>query len=115
LDIKKEVICCSFSIGLNLFALALSIADISFTQNPVSTQYFFLQTIPPVSSITHIFVPTGTAAKFTFYNTDQNMTNIEFNKNEDAMKLACSQVKQRLADIYEGGGKKSIEKQREAK
>jgi len=79
----------------------------------VSTQYFFLQTIPPVSSITHIFVPTGTAAKFTFYNTDQNMTNIEFNKNEDAMKLACSQVKQRLADIYEGGGKKSIEKQRE--
>src|SRR6187397_599757 len=39
--------------------------------------------------------------------------NIELNKNEDAIKLACSQVKQRLADIYEGGGKKSIEKQRE--
>ncbi len=38
---------------------------------------------------------------------------IEFNKNEDAMKLACSQVKQRLQKIYEGGGKKSIEKQRE--
>lgn len=41
------------------------------------------------------------------------MNNIEFNKNEDAMKLACSQVKHRLEDIYEGGGKKAIEKQRE--
>jgi acetyl-CoA carboxylase carboxyltransferase component len=41
------------------------------------------------------------------------MTNIEFNKNEDAMKLACSQVKARLENIYEGGGKKAIEKQRE--
>jgi len=29
------------------------------------------------------------------------------------MKLACSQVKHRLEDIYEGGGKKSREKQRE--
>ena len=38
---------------------------------------------------------------------------IAFNKNEDAMKLACSQVRQRLEDIYEGGGKKAIEKQRE--
>ncbi len=39
--------------------------------------------------------------------------NIELNKNEDAMKLAWSQVRQRLEKIYEGGGKKSIEKQRE--
>lgn len=39
--------------------------------------------------------------------------NIEQNKNEDAMKLAWSQVRQRLEKIYEGGGKKSIEKQRE--
>ena len=39
--------------------------------------------------------------------------NIEFNKNEDAMKLAVSQVKKQLEKIYEGGGKKSIEKQRE--
>ena len=39
--------------------------------------------------------------------------NIEKNKNEDAMKLAWSQVRQRLEKIYEGGGKKSIEKQRE--
>ena len=38
---------------------------------------------------------------------------IAFNKNEDAMKLACSQVRQRLEDIYDGGGKKAIEKQRE--
>jgi 3-methylcrotonyl-CoA carboxylase beta subunit len=39
--------------------------------------------------------------------------NIELNKNEDAMKLAWAQVRQRLEKIYEGGGKKSIEKQRE--
>jgi len=39
--------------------------------------------------------------------------NIELNKNEDALKLAWSQVRQRLETIYEGGGKKSIEKQRE--
>lgn len=39
--------------------------------------------------------------------------NIEFNKNEDANKLAWSQVKQQLAKIYEGGGKKAVEKQRE--
>lgn len=38
---------------------------------------------------------------------------IAFNKNEDAMKLAYSQVKHRLKIIYEGGGKKAIEKQRE--
>jgi acetyl-CoA carboxylase carboxyltransferase component len=38
---------------------------------------------------------------------------IEINKNKDAMKLAYSQVRQRLEKIYEGGGKKSIEKQRE--
>ena len=39
--------------------------------------------------------------------------NIEFNKNEDAMKLAWSQVKQQLEKIYEGGGKKSAAKQKE--
>ncbi len=39
--------------------------------------------------------------------------NIEFNKNEDSMKLAWSQVKQRLEKIYEGGGKKSAAKQKE--
>ncbi len=39
--------------------------------------------------------------------------NIEFNKNEDANKLAWSAVKQQLEKIYEGGGKKAIEKQRE--
>ena len=38
---------------------------------------------------------------------------ISFNKNEDAMKLAWSQVRQQLETIYEGGGKKAIEKQRE--
>ncbi len=39
--------------------------------------------------------------------------NIELNKNEDAMKLAWAQVKKQLEVIYEGGGKKAIEKQKE--
>ena len=39
--------------------------------------------------------------------------NIEFNRNEDILKLALSQLRQRLAKIYEGGGKKAIEKQHE--
>ena len=38
-------------------------------------------------------------------------TNIDFNKNEDAMKLALSQVKQKKIKIEAGGGKKAIEKQ----
>jgi acetyl-CoA carboxylase carboxyltransferase component len=36
--------------------------------------------------------------------------NLDFNKNDDAMRLAVSQMKQRLAKIEEGGGKKAIEK-----
>jgi 3-methylcrotonyl-CoA carboxylase beta subunit len=39
--------------------------------------------------------------------------NLDFNKNEDAYKLAWSNIKKQLEKIYEGGGKKSIEKQRE--
>jgi len=39
--------------------------------------------------------------------------NIEFNRSEDAMKLLISDFRQRLQKIYEGGGKKSIEKQKE--
>ena len=39
--------------------------------------------------------------------------NIEQNRNEDAMKLGWSQVKQRLQKIYEGGGKKANDKQKE--
>jgi 3-methylcrotonyl-CoA carboxylase beta subunit len=39
--------------------------------------------------------------------------NIEMNRNEDHMKLSLSQLRQRMEKIYEGGGKKSIEKQRE--
>jgi acetyl-CoA carboxylase carboxyltransferase component len=38
---------------------------------------------------------------------------IQFNKNEDVMKLSLSEMQQRLQKIYDGGGKKSIEKQRE--
>ena len=39
--------------------------------------------------------------------------NIEFNKNEDAMKMSLSTMEKRLEKIYEGGGKKSIQKQKE--
>ena len=39
--------------------------------------------------------------------------NIDLNKNEDTMKLAWSQVRQRLEKIYEGGGKRSAEMQKQ--
>src|SRR5688572_3801357 len=39
--------------------------------------------------------------------------NIEFNKNEDAMKCKLSSMRQKLEKIYEGGGKKAVAKQRE--
>src|SRR6187401_529209 len=39
--------------------------------------------------------------------------NIEFNRNEDAMKMLLSDMRQHLQKIYEGGGKKAIEKQKE--
>ena len=39
--------------------------------------------------------------------------NLEFNKNEDGMKLAVSQMKQRHATISMGGGKKAMDKAKE--
>jgi acetyl-CoA carboxylase carboxyltransferase component len=39
--------------------------------------------------------------------------NIEFNRNEDKMKQMLSEMQQRLEKIYQGGGKKAIEKQKE--
>ncbi len=39
--------------------------------------------------------------------------NLEFNKNEDAMKLAVSEMKRRHAIVSMGGGKKSMDKARE--
>ena len=39
--------------------------------------------------------------------------NLEFNKNEDVMKQSLSDMRQRLDKIHEGGGKKSIQKQKE--
>ena len=39
--------------------------------------------------------------------------NLEFNRNEDAMKMLISDMRQRLQKIYEGGGKKASEKQKE--
>ncbi len=39
--------------------------------------------------------------------------NLEFNRNDDSMKMLLSDMRQRLQKIYEGGGKKAIEKQKE--
>jgi acetyl-CoA carboxylase carboxyltransferase component len=39
--------------------------------------------------------------------------NIEFNRNEDAMKMLLSDMRRQLYKIYEGGGKKALEKQKE--
>ncbi len=39
--------------------------------------------------------------------------NLDFNKNEDAMKMALSQLRTRFEKIALGGGKKAIEKQHE--
>jgi len=39
--------------------------------------------------------------------------NIEFNRNEDSMKMLLSDMRKHLQKIYEGGGKKAIEKQKE--
>jgi 3-methylcrotonyl-CoA carboxylase beta subunit len=39
--------------------------------------------------------------------------NIEFNRNEDAMKMALSGIKRKLEKIYQGGGPKAIKKQKE--
>jgi len=39
--------------------------------------------------------------------------NLEFNKNEDAMRMALSQMRTRLDKILLGGGKKAMDKQRE--
>jgi acetyl-CoA carboxylase carboxyltransferase component len=38
--------------------------------------------------------------------------NLEFNKNEDVMKLAISAMEQKLEKIYLGGGQKRLDKQR---
>ena len=37
--------------------------------------------------------------------------NIDFNKNEDAMKLKVAELKNKLAKVSLGGGKEKIEKQ----
>lgn len=39
--------------------------------------------------------------------------NIDFNRNEDALKMMLSEMRQRLQKIHEGGGKKAIDKQKE--
>jgi 3-methylcrotonyl-CoA carboxylase beta subunit len=39
--------------------------------------------------------------------------NIEFNRNEDAIKMSLGTMQKQLEKIYEGGGKKAIQKQKE--
>jgi 3-methylcrotonyl-CoA carboxylase beta subunit len=39
--------------------------------------------------------------------------NLEFNKNEDVMRLAVGQLRQRMNQVANAGGKKALEKQRE--
>jgi acetyl-CoA carboxylase carboxyltransferase component len=39
--------------------------------------------------------------------------NIEFNKNEDVLKMSLSDIKKKLEKIYQGGGQKAIKKQKE--
>lgn len=41
-----------------------------------------------------------------------HMNNLEKNKNEDSLKLAWSDVKQKLDKIFEGGGAKAAAKQK---
>src|SRR5204862_2487338 len=43
----------------------------------------------------------------------ESKMNIEFNRNEDAMKMLLSDMQKRLEKIYLGGGKKSIEKKKQ--
>src|SRR5256885_15916202 len=43
----------------------------------------------------------------------ESKTNIEFNKNEDTMRMSLSHMQQKLEKIYEGGGKKAAAKQKE--
>ena len=49
-------------------------------------------------------------ASLSLPNNDLQM-NIEFNKNEDLLKLSLSDMSRKIEKIYEGGGKKAIEKQ----
>src|SRR5262244_3462390 len=43
----------------------------------------------------------------------ESKVDIDFNKNEDSMKMSLSAMQKRLEKIFLGGGKKAIEKQRE--
>lgn len=44
---------------------------------------------------------------------EPEIMNVEFNRNEDVMKLSLTQLQQRLHQVSQGGGKKAIEKQHE--
>src|SRR5690606_31956324 len=49
--------------------------------------------------------------KMLFCSLNDYAMNLEFNRNEDAMKLMVSTLRQRLEKVQQGGGKKAIEKQ----
>lgn len=55
----------------------------------------------------------GNLLQLFLHSNFNRLMNLEFNKNEDAMKLAISQVKQRRGVINMGGGKKAMDKARE--
>lgn len=55
---------------------------------------------------------TGSVPSLSLSPNDENM-NLDFNKNEDVLKLSISEMRQRLEKIYEGGGKKAAAKQKE--
>jgi 3-methylcrotonyl-CoA carboxylase beta subunit len=44
---------------------------------------------------------------------NQSKMDLEFNKNEDGMKMKLSEMRSRLDKIFDGGGKKAAEKQKE--
>ena len=44
---------------------------------------------------------------------NEDYMNLEFNRNEDQLKQSLREMRRKLDKIFEGGGKKSIEKQRE--
>jgi acetyl-CoA carboxylase carboxyltransferase component len=48
-----------------------------------------------------------------FYQLNVHLMDIEFNKNEDALKTLCYQLKSKLKKVYLGGGEARIKVQHE--
>ncbi len=72
------------------------------------------QTATAMFSLELLNLPQSTTTLPIFvYQLACSMNNIEFNRNEDQLKLSLSDMRQRLDKIFLGGGKKAIEKQKE--